>query len=139
MSLKTILFPLVSRDFVGMRWADIFLRSFHLIGIAGVAGDYLFQATMAAMLPFWEIAFYSGLAMMGLSIWSNGRWLLQLRGAVIFGKLLLLWSLPWLEVSFENGAAWGFLLIILLSSVIAHAPARVRYCYVLKRASAETG
>jgi hypothetical protein len=67
-----------------------------------------------------------------LSIWSDGRWLLQLRGVVIYIKLLLLWSLPWLDNQFESGGGWGFVVIILFSSVISHAPARVRYHYLLQ-------
>ena len=131
MNIKSILFPAQARDFPGLRWLNITLRSLHLLGMAGLAAGYLYQVAVVAMLPFWAITLYSGLAMVGLAIWSNGRWLLQLRGAVIMLKLLILWSLPWLENQFADGGGWGMVVIILLSSVISHAPARVRYYFVV--------
>ncbi len=131
MNLKVLLFPSSARDFHGLRWLNITLRSLHLLGMAGMAGGYLYQASAAALLPYWAITLYSGLAMVGLAIWSNGRWLLQLRGAVILLKLLILWTLPWFDSLFEDGGGWGFMLIILLSSVISHAPARLRYHFVV--------
>lgn len=132
MKIKSILFPSQARDFHGLRWLNITLRSLHLVGMAGMAGGYLYQTSLVALLPFWSIALYSGLAMVGLAIWSNGRWLLQLRGAVIMIKLLILWSLPWLDSHIEDGGGWGFVVIILLSSVIAHAPGSVRYRFVVQ-------
>jgi hypothetical protein len=131
MKLKTTLFPPQARDFPGLRWLNISLRSLHLLGMAGLAAGYLYQVAVVAMLPFWAITLYSGLAMVGLAIWANGRWLLQLRGAVIMLKLLILWSLPWLDGQFAGGGGWGMVVIILLSSVISHAPARVRYYFVV--------
>ncbi|MEN8170437.1 MAG: hypothetical protein ABFS08_09465 [Pseudomonadota bacterium] len=134
MKLTNILFPPQARDFTGLRWLTISLRSLHLVGMAGMAGGYLYQASLSALLPFWEITLYSGLAMVGLGIWSNGRWLLQLRGAVILFKLLLLWSLPLLDEVFADGGGWGFVVIILLSSVISHAPGSMRYRFVVQLA-----
>mgnify|MGYP000156022177 CR=1 FL=1 len=132
MKIKSLLFPSQARDFSGLRWLNITLRSLHLIGMAGMAGGYLYQTSLVALLPFWGITLYSGLAMVGLAIWANGRWLLQLRGWVVLFKLLLLWSLPWLDGVIADGAAWGFIVIILLSSVIAHAPAKLRYRFVVQ-------
>ncbi len=131
MRIKSVLFPPQARDFRGLRWLNITLRSLHLVGMAGMAGAYLYQVSQSTLLPFWLITVYSGVVMVGLAIWSNGRWLLQLRGAVILVKLLLLWSLPWLDRVIADGAAWGFIMIILLSSLIAHAPAKVRYRFVV--------
>ena len=131
MSIKPLLFPPQARDFPGLRWLNICLRSAHLVGMAGMGGSYLFSTGLNPLLDFWLITLLSGLAMVGLAIWSNGRWLLQLRGWVILFKLLLLWLLPWLDGVIANGAAWGFVVIILLSSVIAQAPGKVRYHFVV--------
>lgn len=128
---RSRLFPPSARSFIGLRWLNIALRSVHLVGMAGMAGAYLYQVASVALLPFWEISLYSGAAMVGLAIWGDGRWLLQLRGVVILAKLLLLIALPWLESQISHGGGWGFVVIILLSSVIAHAPARVRYRFVV--------
>ena len=132
MELKKIIFPARSRDFPGLRWLNITLRSLHLVGMAGMAGTYLDISTINALLDFWALTLFSGVAMVVLSIWSDGRWLLQLRGAVILFKLLLFAALPWLNSHIGDGAAWGFVTIILLSSVIAHAPAKVRYRFIVQ-------
>jgi hypothetical protein len=131
MNIKSIIFPTSSRDFSGLRWLNITLRSLHLVGMAGLAGSYLYHTTVTALLPFWAITLYSGMALVGLALWSDGRWLLQLRGVVILCKLLLLWSLPWFASHFVADGGWVLVLIILVSSVIAHAPARVRYCFLV--------
>jgi hypothetical protein len=131
MGIKSVLFPSQARYFPGLRWLNISLRSLHLVGMAGMGGSYFFSTGLEPLLDFWLITLLSGVAMVLLSIWSNGRWLLQLRGWVILFKLLLLWLLPWLDGVIANGGAWGFVVIILLSSVIAHAPARVRYYFVV--------
>lgn len=127
MSFISTLFPTTAREFPGLRWINVSLRSLHLVGMAGMGASYLYQASLSALLPFWEVTLYSGVAMVLLSIWNDGRWVLQLRGVTIFVKLLLLWSLPWLENHFDSGGGWGFVAIILLSSIISHAPGRVRY------------
>jgi hypothetical protein len=132
MNLKTFLFPPQARDFHGLRALNITLRSLHLAGMAGVAGGYLYQLSVGALLPFWELTLSSGVARVGLAIWCDGRWLLQLRGAVILFKLLLLWLLPWFASHFERGGGWLLVVVILLSSVISHATGRLRYRFVVQ-------
>jgi hypothetical protein len=131
MNLKALLFPLQSRDFPGLRALNITLRSLHLVGMAGMAGSYLYQEPVGALLPFWAVTLFSGVAMVLLAIWCDGRWLLQLRGAVVLFKLLLLWLLPWFASHFVHGGGWAVVGVIVLSSVISHAPARLRYRVVV--------
>lgn len=117
------LFPRESRHFPGRRWVNITLRSLHLLGIAGLGGGFLYGLP----LPVWEaylwlaVATGSGLAL--LQIWSNGIWLVQVRGIAIMCKLLLLAAAAW------GGAPRPAILVavIAISGVIAHAPANVRY------------
>lgn len=130
MNLLPIFFPLQARCFPGLRWLNIALRSLHLVGMAGVAGGGLCLDALPPLFDFWPLTLLSGMAMVGLSIWGDGRWLLQLRGVVIVVKLLLLFALPWLNSQVNHGAAWGLVVIILLTSVIAHAPGKVRYRFV---------
>lgn len=128
MSFRTLLFPPSPRGFSGMRWCNIALRSLHLVGIAGLAASYLPQQTgIDGAMPFWELTLYSGGGMVALSLWSNGRWLVQLRGIVILFKLVMFGLLPWLDSLMANGAGWGYVTLIVLSSVIAHAPGKLRY------------
>jgi len=112
------------RDIPGRRWISIILRSLHLLGIAGIAGGYIYQLPLVLWHPWLLLALGSGLLMVIKEIYVDGIWLLQLRGQVIFLKLLLLagahlwWATP---------QSWVYVVIILGSGVIAHAPGKVRY------------
>lgn len=110
-----------------MRGLNIALRSLHLVGMAGMAAHYFFLTAAGPLIDFWGLTLLSGLGLVALYTWNDGRWLLELRGGAIIVKLLLLWSLPWLGRLLPDGEAWGFALLIILSSLIAHAPGRVRH------------
>lgn len=123
MSVKALLFPRHSRTFSGKRWFNISLRTMHLIGVAGLGGAYLYDAPRELWQPYLWLSLGSGFAMVLLSLFSNGVWLLQLRGVLILFKLALLGVMLWLPgFNLQLGMA-----VIVLSSVIAHAPGNVRY------------
>ena len=123
MSLRQLLFPSESRLFPGQRWINIGLRTLHLIGIAGVGGGYFYPAADQSWLDFLYLTLISGLMLMLLSIWSNGIWLVQLRGQAILLKLLLLVLIPFWP---EQQAAL-MVVVIVISGLISHAPGDVRY------------
>lgn len=127
MSLKSHLFPPVSRLFPGQRWVNIGLRTLHLIGIAGLGGGYFYAAVDQSWLGFLYLTLASGLILTLLSLWSNGIWLLQLRGQAILLKVLLLALIPFWP---EHKIAL-MLAVIIISGLIAHAPGNVRYFSVL--------
>jgi len=106
-----------------MRWANIVLRTMHLIGIAGIGGAYLYPAENAAWAPYLWLTLASGFSLIGISLYSNGIWLIQLRGLAILLKLLLLLLLALVP----QASLPVIFLIIILSSVIAHAPGNLRY------------
>ena len=118
------LFPIDKRDFPGRRWLSITLRTLHLIGIAGLAGAYLFHLPESQWMPYLWLAVVSGFLMAAMAIYVDGIWLLQLRGQAIFLKLLLLSTVFWL---FDEPQAMIYLLVIILSGVVSHAPGKVRY------------
>ena len=123
------LFPPSPRRFAGQRWLNILLRSLHLVGIAGVAGGFLFALDDAQWLPYWRLALTTGAALALLYIWSTALWLFQLKGVAILLKLALLalgFSLPGWRME-------TFVLVIMLSGVMAHAPGSVRGKLVLMR------
>ena len=123
MSLFRILFPLNTRGFRGRRWLNIGLRSLHLVGTAGVGGGFLYQAPAAGWMPYLALTVASGLAMVALELWANGIWLLQLRGQAVVLKLVLMGLIGWWP-------AFGphlLVAVVLISGVVSHAPARVRY------------
>jgi hypothetical protein len=129
MSLMRPFFPQQSRTFPGKRWLNISLRTLHLIGVAGLGGAYLYAAPKELWEPYLWLSLGSGVALVTTSLYSNGIWLLQLRGLLILFKLGLLGAMLWLPgFSLQLGVT-----VIVLSSVIAHAPGNVRYYSIWHR------
>ncbi|HID45847.1 MAG TPA: hypothetical protein EYP34_08845 [Chromatiaceae bacterium] len=120
---RSLLFPESSRFFPGQRWVNISLRTLHLIGLSGSGYGFLANGNDFNSRAFLLLTVYSGVAMMLISIWSNGIWLLQLRGQTILLKLLLLGLIP-LQPDFH---AELFITVIILSGLISHAPGNTRY------------
>jgi hypothetical protein len=105
------------------RWTKISLRTLHLLAVAGVGGGVLFGLEQDLWRSYWWLALVSGGLMMLVDIIANPLWAVQVRGLVIFLKLALLVMLgryPSLD---------GYLLgaIIVISTVISHAPGKLRY------------
>lgn len=123
MSISSLLFPDPSRKIPGKRQLSVLLRSLHLVGIAGLAGHFLFDLNAAQWLPYAVLALGSGGLMVAMELWCDGIWLLQLRGQAILLKLMLLLA----AVLLPALAAPLFVLIVLISGFFAHAPGRVRY------------
>ena len=129
-----MLFPAQSRFLPGHRWINITLRTLHLVGMAGLGAGFLYAGLDENWLPYLYLTCLSGLLLMLLSIWSNGIWLIQLRGQLILLKLLLLVAVVLLpELKLEL-----FVLVIALSSVVSHAPGDIRYYSLFHRRRIET-
>ena len=111
------------------RWTKISLRTLHLLSVAGVGGGVLFGLDRILWLNYWWLALLSGGLLMLVDIVSNPVWIVQVRGIVIFVKLLLL-------VSLGSGPAldrWLLFAVIVMSAVISHAPGKLRYYSVYHR------
>ena len=111
------------------RWTKISLRTMHLLAVAGVGGGILFSLEKDLWINYWWLALVSGVLMMLIDIISNPVWVVQVRGLVIFLKLILLAFLgndPSLD-------GWLLALIIIISAVISHAPGKLRYYSVYHR------
>ena len=120
--ITPLLFPATARIFPGMRWLNIGLRSVHLVGVAGIGGGFLFMLDEAQWLPFWHLTLVTGILLSLLYIWENAIWLLQLKGLVIITKLLLLG----VALMLPDWRAELFIMVIVISGLIAHAPGSVR-------------
>jgi len=105
-----------------LRWLNISLRGLHLVGIAGLAGGFLFNLPESAWLGYWHLALATGVLLSALYLWTDAKWLLKLKGQVILAKLALLA----LAYHLPDGRTVVFVLIVSLSAVFAHAPKRVR-------------
>ncbi|WP_260292358.1 hypothetical protein [Sedimenticola hydrogenitrophicus] len=135
MSLKAQLFPAESRYLPGQRWLNVLFRTLHLVGLGGLGAGFLYPAADDSWQLYLQITLVSGIGLSLISIYSNGIWLIQLRGQVVFLKLVLLA----LMIPFPQLRAELFILIILLSGWIAHATAQVRYYSLYHRRRIESG
>lgn len=122
------------KTFPAIRWVNILLRTAHLVGVAGVGGAFLYQVPPSAWKPYLALIIVSGTAMLLLDIWSNARCLLQVRGIATLVKILLL------SISAVAGMQAHILIaVIVISGVISHAPAKVRYLSLVKVSAVKGG
>ncbi|MBI5186680.1 MAG: hypothetical protein HZA01_13280 [Nitrospinae bacterium] len=106
-----------------MRWANIMLRTVHLTGISGTGGGYLYGAPEAHWLPYLWLSLISGGLLAALEVWSNGVWLIQVRGMAVVLKICVL-----ILSAFIGGYGFeAFIVIILISGIVSHAPGSIRY------------
>jgi hypothetical protein len=131
--LDRILFPVKPRQFVGERWINIVLRSFHVLGVAGIGGGFLFSLDESQWLPFWYLTVATGVTISLLYIWSSALWLFQLKGVSIVLKLALIG----IAINTPPWRAELFALVIIISGLIAHAPGRVRGYLILMRSKGD--
>ena len=118
------------RHLPGKRWISILLRSLHLVGIAGLAGAYLFNQPQSVWYPYLVVGVGSGVLMVAKELYVDSIWLYQLRGQLVLLKLLLLaFGVYWLG----QPQAWIYFLVILISGIISHAPGKVRYYSIVYR------
>ena len=122
-----LFFPDHSRTFRYKRWFEISLRTVHLIGISGVCSGYYFQTAQNLWLPFLYLTTITGILFITLEIWTNGIWLIQVRGIAIIIKIFLLTCLPFLQ----GHEVIMLIIVIIISGLISHAPGDVRYYSVI--------
>ncbi|TVO74836.1 hypothetical protein [Sedimenticola selenatireducens] len=134
MAFKAWFFPQESRFLPGQRWMNVLFRTTHLVGLGGLGAGFLYPAVDQSWQLYLYLTLISGVGLSLISIYSNGIWLFQLRGQAVFVKLLLLALIsPFPELKAEL-----FILIILISGWIAHAPARIRYYSLYHRRRIES-
>lgn len=105
-----------------LRWLNIGLRGLHLVGIAGLAGGFLFDLPEARWATYGHLALTTGALLAALYLWTDAGWLLKLKGQAILVKLGLLA----LAFHLPDWRTALFVLLILFSAVFAHAPDKVR-------------
>jgi hypothetical protein len=106
----------------------------HLIGVAGLGGGFLYSAEGESWRYFLDLTIASGVGLVLISVWNNGIWLIQLRGQAILLKMLLLALIPLVP-----GLRLPlFLATLVISGIIAHAPANVRYYSLFHRRRIES-
>jgi len=129
MMRREIFFPDKSRQFRGKRWLKIALRTGHLLGLAGVGAVFLFNQAIPGSPYYLYLLVGTGLAMIALDLWSNGIWIYQLRGQAIIIKLFLFAALL---TQADYTSTW-FIVIVILSGIISHAPGDLRYYSIIHK------
>jgi len=123
LNLFRLLVPETPRTFPALRWVRISLRTAHLLGVAGLGGGFLYGAAPAAWMPYLWLAFVTGTVMVMLELWSTGLWLIQVRGLSVVVKLGLI---AWLMRA-DPLQMPVLIAVVVISGVVSHAPADVRY------------
>lgn len=111
------------------RWTKISLRTLHLLAVAGAGGGILFGLEKDLWIIYWWLALVSGALMMVIDIVSNPVWVVQVRGLVIFLKLILL-ALLGQDPELDRIL---LIVVIVISAIISHAPGKLRYYSVIHR------
>jgi len=109
------------RDFPGKRWLNVGLRAIHVAGLI-LLGAGLLNATAEMGLAI-TLTVTSGLAMFLIDTWANPAHLRELAGFGVLLKLLLVGLMAWQPAM----AMTFFWLLVLLSTVLSHAPAGFRH------------
>ena len=108
------------RDFAGKRWLNLGLRTLHIAGIV-LLGAALLNGTDASLGAI--ITFASGLGMFASDTWANP---LQLREVAGFGVLVKLGMVAWMALQ-PTLAVNIFWLILVISTLLSHAPGALRH------------
>lgn len=111
------------------RWSKTSLRTLHLVGVAGVGGGVLFGLDGSVWNGYWWLTLASGTLMMLIDLASNPLWLIQIRGLVIVGKLVLVALIG----SFPRWDPALLIAVVVLSGIISHAPSSIRYYSIFHR------
>jgi hypothetical protein len=122
MNIKEIFFPEESRTLKGKRWANVAFRSIHLCSMAIYTGS-LFRVNGTPDMGAYLITALSGLAIILMDLYSNGKWIFQNRGFFILVKVLALGILHHLG----TWNRWEPFVIIVFSSFVSHGRADFRY------------
>ena len=102
------------------RLSKVFVRSIHLVGIAGAFGSAMMGTSESAYIT---LALLSGVALTLMEAYGGWIWFVQLRGVAVYLKLLLL-----LFMHLHPEASIPVLIaVIVLSGFFSHAPSWIRY------------
>lgn len=108
------------RNIPGKRWLNIALRTVHIIGLV-----LLGHALLSHDNPHDGalVVLFSGFGMFLLDTWTKPTRLLEISGFGVIVKLVLVATIA----VHSEWAPSGFWLILILSTGLAHAPARIRH------------
>jgi hypothetical protein len=121
--LSAILFPATPRRIPGERGINIALRTAHLMTSGVLLGGHAFDVAPHRLILFLYLTIASGAGLIALELYCSCRWIYLGKGVLVSLKIALLLA----------AGMWGeqrvvfLLLVVLVSSVGSHMPARFRY------------
>ncbi len=127
--LPGLIFPTEPRHLPGQRAIKIVLRGFHVLCAGVLTGAYLFEVESDLRVTWLLATLVTGLLILAVDLFESGAFLLQVRGAVLLAKILLLAFLPHL------GDLQALVLcgVVVVSVISSHAPSKVRYFALVGR------
>lgn len=108
------------RDFPGRRWLNLSLRTVHLSGIILLGAGLLGAGNVTA--GAW-LTLISGLAMFAGDAWANPAHLREVAGFGVLAKLALVAVMA----AYPSGALPMFWAILVISTLLSHAPGAIRH------------
>jgi len=121
--LGGLLFPDPPRRIPAHRWLSVGLRTAHLISFGILLGGHVFEIDPARVVPFLVATIVTGAGLMLLELASTCHWLFMGKGVAVLLKLLLLLLVP---LFWEHRVAI-LTAVVILASVAAHMPSRLRH------------
>ena len=121
--LTALLFPDPRRRLPHSRWWNIGARTVHLAATGILLGGHVFDADAATLMPLLWMAIATGGVMIALELYPTAHWAHQICALFVYAKLGVLCLVPFL---------WAqrvplLVAVLVLASVGAHAPRRVRH------------
>ena len=125
---RDLLFPERPREFRARRTIKIALRALHVGCAALLLGSHAFGAGPEVRSAWLAATAGSGILLLMLDLHASAAFLLQVRGAVLLSKLLLL---AWV-VADPGPSPWPLGVLLVVSVLSSHAPSSVRYRLLLQ-------
>jgi len=132
-TLRSLLFPDPPRRIHGHRWLSVILRTAHIIAFGTLLGGHVFETDNSRLVPFLAATILTGSGLMLLELASTAHWLFMAKGLAVLLKLLLLSMVP---LFWEQRVAL-LLAVVVVASVAAHMPSRLRHYSLLAGRSLE--
>jgi len=122
-SFLALLFPEPRRRLPHSRWWNIAARTIHLAATGILLGGHVFDAETGTLMPLLWVAIASGTAMIAIEMYPTAHWAHQVCALLVYAKLGVLCLVPFL---WERRVPL-LLAVLVIASVGAHAPRRVRH------------
>lgn len=126
--LQALLLPEPPRRVRGHRALSIALRTAHLAAFGILLGGHVFDVPETRLVTALAATVASGVGLMLVELAATCAWLGTVKGLAVLGKLGLLLLVP---VLWDHRVPL-LLAVLVLASVAAHMPARVRHRVLLR-------